>query len=615
MRLRTLLATTVTGTLALGVGAGVLGAPALATTIPDPAAGGALSTWGNTADESASPAITIPEGLTGPMLSVAASNRATGVVTADGHVRVWGAPNAAEAEEIPSGITDAAAISLSINYGAVLHNDGHITAWGAPDGVDPALLSNVPTDLRAKAIAIQGGRGTGYAVRTNGTLAVWGAVPLVTPPTEDMDDLVDVSASLFHVLALHADGTVTTWGTPLPGLLPAPDFGDKKVAKITTGGPLSGVIFEDGTIDIWGYPVPTDEPAFDGLTPATKVTSLGLWSTVSTSNAVAVTADGTVHAWGSDAPVTTVPEDLGQPVSAVAVGAAHVATITTTFRDLTKPTITGTPKVGQTLTATPATFSMAPDAPATGQWYAGNDPIAGKTATTLALDTTQVGKQISYRTTATRGEDTITSASAPTTAVAALAPPTVASTTTLAVAPTTGTIGTTRTITATVTKTGGTPTGTVTFTTGTTTGTATLAAGKATWTLPTTLPVGTHQITATYTGDTTTNPSTATALTVTVTKANATITAKAKSKGKTKKITKKTTLTITVKAPTGINPTGKVTITLKGKTKKTITTTVNAQGKATATFKKLKHGKYKATLKYTGNTNLNPTTGKATFKA
>lgn len=601
MRLRNLVAATAASALTIGL-AGALSVPAHSVTAPPTANAGTLATWGDEDDPNGGAAIPVPGDLAGPVTSVAANQNATGVVTLDGGVRVWGKSDAAEVT-VPAGLTDATAIALTTNNGAVLHTDGHVSAWG-----DSLELSEVPSDLRAKAIALQ--IGTGYAVRPDGTLTTWGETPLYTLPETGLTDLVDVAANNTHILALHTDGTVTIWGNEfLPGLLDVPDFGGKKVVKIAAGMGYSGVVFEDGTIDIWGsFLAPTGEPTFDGLTPAGKVIDLSL-----AQNAAAVTADGTVHAWGPNTLVTDVPASLsGKPVSAVAVGTTHAAAIITAFRDVTKPTITGTPKVGQSLTATPATFSMTPDAPATGQWYAGADPIAGKTATTMALDTAHLGKTISYRTTATRDGETITSASA---ATAAVTPVTVASATTLAVTPTTGAIGSTRTITATVTKTGGTPTGTVTFTQGSTTATAALTAGKATWALPANLAVGNHQVTATYTGDSTTNPSTATALTVTVTKADAKITAKAKPKGKTKKVAKKTTITITVKTTTGINPAGKVTITLKGKTKKTITTKVNNKGKATITVKNLKHGKYKATLKYTGNTNVNTATGKTTFKA
>ncbi|SDE22301.1 Ig-like domain repeat protein [Nocardioides lianchengensis] len=590
MRLRTLLATTVSSALALGIAS----VPALAVPVPDPAGAGTVIAWGDPENPNGGPALAVPSDLTQPVLSIAASNRATGAVTLDGHVRVWGAAGAAEAEEVPSGITGAVAISISSNNGAVLHQDGRITGWGAPVGIDPAPVSQVPTDLRAKAVAVQGGLGTGFAVRTDGTLAVWGTTPAITPP-EGLSGLVDVSASLSHIIALRADGTIATWGNPGPAVDAVPDFGGKKVVRIATGPSRSGVVFEDGTIEIWGSSVPSGEPAFDGTTAAQKVISLGLWS----GNAAAVTADGQVHGWGSAAPMATVPSTLeDRPASAVVVGNFHVAAIAITFRDLTKPTVAGEPTVGETLTATPATFSLTPDAPATGQWYAGDAPIEGQTGTTLPLTAAQLGKAISYRSTATRGDDTVISSSVPTGAVT---PAVVASTTTLSVSPAKGAVGTARTVTATVGSTG-TPTGSVAFTLGATTVSKPLAGGKATWTLPTTLAAGSHRITASYGGDSTTEPSTATPVTISVAKAVAKVSGKAKATGKTKKTAKRVSVTITVKAPRGVSPAGKVTIALKGEKK--LTVRVNAKGKATATFKTVKRGKHTATVKYAGNANV-----------
>lgn len=596
MRLRTLLAATTAGALAGALAIGVAG-PAHAVTAPPPAGAGTLLTWGDEADPNGQDAIPVPVDL-GPVTSVAANAYATGVVTLDGGVRVWGDTDKSEVGLAPAGVTDATAIALTNNNGAVLHADGHVTAWG-----DSMALSEVPSDLRARAIALQ--VGTGYAVRPDGTLATWGDEPAIALPP-DLTGLVDVAAPA-QVLALREDGTVVTWGPALPGLLDVPDFEGKKAVQIAAGTMYSGVVLDDGSIKIWGFApqIPAGQPDFDGSTPAKRVVSLSL----SFGHAAAVTADGAVHVWGAEAPVTEdIPTELtgGEPVSTVALGTTHAAAVITAFRDIAKPSIAGQPTVGKTLTATPATFSLTPDA-ATGQWYAGNDPINGQTAATLTLGAGQLGKSISYRTTATRGEQTVVSASTP---VGPVASATVASATTLAVDPATGGYGATRTVTATVAKSGGTPTGTVTFKVGTTEGAASLTGGTATWTLPASLAVGSHQITAAYGGDATTDPSTSAALTLTVDKASSKLKAgkakvkKAKGKKATKKVAKKVTITVTVKTADGVSPTGKVSLTLKGKTKKKATAKVNAHGKAKITLKKVKRGKYKAKLKYTGDANV-----------
>jgi hypothetical protein len=411
MRLRNILTATAVTALLIGV----VSTPAHADTAPPAANAGSVVAWGDEDYPGVGPAIPVPGDLRGPVVAVDATGFATGVVSLTGEVRVWGDPNASEVSQAPTGITDATTITLAPAGGAVLHATGKITAWGGS-----TALSQVPTDLRARAFALQTSSGvTGYAVRPDGTLTTWGDAPYVALPTSGLTDLVDVSASPTHVLALHTDGTLTTWGIAIDDLLDVPDFGDHKVVKIEAGYGVSSAILDDGTVTIWGEDraVPAGQPSFDGSTPSGKVVNLSLGQNPGGPDGVpaaAVTADGVVHVWGPRVEAEPIPTSLvGQPVATVAVGFAHVAAVVTAFRDLTKPTITGTATVGQTLTATPATFSLAPDAPSTSQWYADSDPIAGETGTTLTLDSALVGKSVSYRTTASRDNQTVTSTSAP----------------------------------------------------------------------------------------------------------------------------------------------------------------------------------------------------------
>jgi hypothetical protein len=598
MRLRTLLATAVAGTLI----AGATGMNAQATPVPSPATAGTVVGWGDDSNPGAVAAIDVPDDLTSPVAALATSWNATAAVTVDGHLRVWGNPSVLEVMDAPTNITDAVGVALSQAAGLVLHRDGTVTGWGTP------ALAEVPAGLRAKAIAVQAG-GTGYAVTTDGTLETWGTTPPFEPPS-GLTGLVDVSIGGLHGVALKADGTVVVWryqdadpewDAAYAMLADVPDFGSKKVTQISVGDSSTGVVLDDGSIELWGMAVPSGEPDLGSK----KVVSLDVKG-----NAGAVTDDGTVYTWGSNNAINNNrPVSLaGQPVASIVLSSLHAEVIVTTFRELSKPTVTGTPQVGQTLTATPATLSLAPDSPATGQWYAGADAVAGQTGTTLALTQAMVGKKISYRTTATRGAETVTSTSNE------LGPVTlVASTTTLTVSPATGAYGAARTATATVTKTGGTPTGTVTFKVGSTQTTASLTGGKATLALPKTLAVGTQTVTASYQGDATTAASTSAAATVSVSKATSKVTAKAKATGKTKKYAKKVTITVTVKTPAGVSPAGKVTVSLKGSKK--VTAKVNAKGKATVTVKKVKHGKHKATVSYAGNATVSSAKTAITVKA
>jgi hypothetical protein len=85
--------------------------------------------------------------------------------------------------------------------------------------------------------------------------------------------------------------------------------------------------------------------------------------------------------------------------------------------------------------------------------------------------------------------------------------------------------------------------------------------------------------------------------------------------GKTKTVAKKVTLTLTVTSAQGVSPAGKVTVTLKGKTKKTVTATVNAAGKAVVTVKSVKRGKYAAKVRYAGNRSASGSSGSVRFRA
>ena len=82
------------------------------------------------------------------------------------------------------------------------------------------------------------------------------------------------------------------------------------------------------------------------------------------------------------------------------------------------PTITGTAKVGSTLTAKPGTWTPA-SVTLSYQWYAGTKPIKGATKATTLVHATEAGQRITVRVTGrASGYTTVTKASAATAAVA-----------------------------------------------------------------------------------------------------------------------------------------------------------------------------------------------------
>jgi hypothetical protein len=593
MHIRILLAATSAGALVAGASAITLPV-AHADTGIDAAQAGAPVVWG---DSTVAAATTVPSDLTAPVTDIAVNAWSTAAVTADGHLRIWGDPTTDVEKKAPANVTDASAIALNGTLALLLHKDGTVTGWGA--GAD---IATGAAGVHAKAIALNAG--TAYAVTTAGRLQTWGATPANPVPARvsDLTDLVDVSVGTFGGLALRADHTAVAWGADLTEALGSdpfntvPDLGTHKVDQIAVGGLTNGVILDDGSIAVWGL-VPDGQPTFNG-----KVKSLSF-----TNAAAAVVEDATGHRsvelWGDDPQYPSLTDqarelDLaGQPVAAVVMGENHAAAIVTSFRDLTKPAITGNAIIGQTLTATDATFSLTPTEAPTGQWLAtkGGETTAIPNATTNTLEVTEAlaGATLTYATTGHYDDQTVVSTSEPTAAVTARA----SSKITLTVAPARGAFGTARTVTATVTAGANAAAGSVTFASGALTATKTLAAGKATWTLPTSLTVGGHTVTATYAGNTATLGSNASTQ-VAITKIAPTLTVKAKASGKTTKLAKKVRVTVTVRGLAHVSGSGKVTIIFKGKTTKKVVAKVNSQGIATANLKKIKRGRYTVSVAY-----------------
>ncbi len=579
MTLRRLLVAVTAGAL---VGAGWSGTAAHADRALPADSTGPLVVWGDADDPVAGPAVSGPGALTTAALDVAVTDRATAVVTADGRLRVWGPSGAAEVAQAPTDITDAVAVTLIDDNGAVLRAGGKITVWGVS-----AKLRTLPNGTY-EAVSLAGT--TGYAVARVAPkgLTVWGTTPAFRPPPSGIIGLVDVSAGPDQVLALRANGTVVAWGNAQvsPLFNTVPDLGGQQVVEIATGPGANGVVLADGTIRIWGPSVPVGQPDLTGQ----RVVSLDLGDGV----AGAVTADGAVHTWGSDSAIDAVPASLaGQPISTIAVGAKHAAVLIA-YRAVSEVRVSGSPQVGQTLTATPATYTLPPTT-TTGQWYADLDPIPGQTGTTLTVTDAFVGRTLSYRSSASRGGLTRRSnwkASAPVGRGA--------TTTTLSLTPARMSAGRAATATATVSRVGGTPAGAVTFTAGTSTRTVILKRGKATWTLPR-LAAGTYPVTATYPGSPSSDPSAAGPVNLTITKAASRVRASAT------RTPKRVRIAVQIRSHKAVSAVGKVTVRLAGRTARA---EVDANGRALVTIRRVPRGAYTALVRYAGNSSVSGSKGR-----
>ena len=139
----------------------------------------------------------------------------------------------------------------------------------------------------------------------------------------------------------------------------------------------------------------------------------GTWNPADATTAYHWLAGGVDVAGATASTYTPVAADLGKAISvrvtasksgyssANATSAATAAVVAGTIANVTVPTITGTAKVGQLLTATAGTWNPS-DATTTFQWVAGGVDVSGATASTYTPVAADLGKAISVRVTASK---------------------------------------------------------------------------------------------------------------------------------------------------------------------------------------------------------------------
>ncbi|MFI5430084.1 Ig-like domain repeat protein [Aeromicrobium sp. UC242_57] len=490
-----------------------------------------------------------------------ASANNAGAITAAGKAVIWGqkSPDTADPTDVPADLENVVSLAIANNSAAAVKSNGEVVAWG----LNSFGEATVPVGLTG-VTSITGGGAQFYALKSDGTVVAWGrttnsqlALPALLTDTTDSIHVVDVSARAQGGLALMSDGSLVNWGQ-----------------------------FSAGT---------------NAIPPALTGKQIAAISTSNLNNNLVLATDGTFATWGQSDGIPELsafpPSLAGADVAALSIGGQHAIALVTKVLPLAKPTIAGAPTVGQTLTATPSEFSGAPTA-VTGQWLADGTEIAGATATTLTLTAAELGKKITYASTATKAPAApVISISAQT---AAVQPDVVASTT--AISAPTRAYGSAGTANVTVSNTAGRPvTGTITLTGAGAAQTKAVSGGKATFSLPKNLSPKAYTLTAKYNGSAQVASSTRTAR-YTVVKGKVRSTTFKATKTPTSKKSGKATVTVTT--PSGLaKATGKVTVTIKkGSTKKTIKTTLSG-GKRSITLPKLKKGTWKVQVAYAGDKN------------
>jgi amidase len=267
-------------------------------------------------------------------------------------------------------------------------------------------------------------RADGYTVTASASEVEVGDEVTVTVTADAATDLYAYDLDLgFDPAVLRYDGATATDAMPYTVVEDSVEDGAGSVSVLGT--------------ELGSSPATTGETVLATLT----FTAVAAGSTE-------VTADPLVTV-ASDLTTATV-DDVGSATVAVDLLAAPVAT--------TAPAVTGTVRVGQTVTANPGTWDLD-GVDLAVQWLKDGTPIPGATGPTYVVRPADVGTAISIEVTATLADHAPGTATSPARTVLRTA-----TTTTAAVSPARPKAGTRPTLTVRVRAAGVTPTGTVAVT-------------------------------------------------------------------------------------------------------------------------------------------------------
>ncbi|WP_163870007.1 chromosome condensation regulator RCC1 [Myxococcus eversor] len=235
------------------------------------------------------------------------------------------------------GLTGAVSVAPGFRHTLVLMEDGTVRAFGNNTngqlGDGTAVAKDYPVVVQGltDVVKVMGGSMHSVALKRDGTVWVWGRndygnlgngvadtqnhpLPSQVP---NLADVVDIANGRDHILAVHADGTVSSWGLGVSGQLGDGSVGTNvesatpvKVLNVTTAravfanGNYSFARLADGSLMGWGqnfngqlglgiteatHPVPTASSS-----QVAPLSSMGMGAT----HVIAVRADGSVFAWG-----------------------------------------------------------------------------------------------------------------------------------------------------------------------------------------------------------------------------------------------------------------------------------------------------------------------------
>ncbi|MBN9661797.1 MAG: hypothetical protein J0H49_26615 [Acidobacteria bacterium] len=212
-------------------------------------------------------------------------------------------------QRTPTSLSDVVAVAASPGMGGLaLRKDGTVVQWT----VDNTQVYPTPAGLTG-VIAIAMNDRYFSAVKSDGHVVAWSTI-YVEPSTAGISDVVSIAAGPTWALLLHADGSVSPLGSLFPAELAVP-AGLANVVQLSVQNNSVAALTAQGTVAAWGNAAPPMPATTGRLTQVVALDSGAL---------AGLRPDGTVVVWDTYGlgELLKVPADLNQ-VAALA-GATYV---------------------------------------------------------------------------------------------------------------------------------------------------------------------------------------------------------------------------------------------------------------------------------------------------
>ena len=313
--------------------------------------------------------------------------------------------------EIPPGLDGVVQVAAGDEHAQFLRADGTVVATGLTRPLSPQDQAYQIPAATQDVLQLSTAGGTTLALHADGTVSGWGShnpeclIVRKCQTTEDhsyslldfaqsLRDVVQVAAGNYHGIALHRDGSVTIWAHPLrlDEVLPAGEVGT--AVSVAVGHTDTIVILADGSTLEWAFGVERmrGTPG-SGASPMVSVS-------ISQSIRLGITGDGRVEAWPPinahpvfTEPLRAVPEGLAN-VSHVAASNIHAFAVV----DPAGPrlAIVGELAEGSTVNAELSNWRGSAGE-VTYQWYSGGAEVPGVTGPSYTITENDIGGRLLVR--------------------------------------------------------------------------------------------------------------------------------------------------------------------------------------------------------------------------